>query len=386
MKLCLDCQPAVAQRAGIGRYTRELARHIARLCGTGDELRLCYMDFRRRGESPLSSITGDAGHTTSSQIVERPFRILPGAIIQQCWKRFGFPDYSLLAGRADLYHFTNFTIPPLKRGLAVTTVFDLSYEHFPQFAEEKNLRYLRARMPGTIDRADRIITISEFSAREIEEFYPAARGKTRAIPLGIDPFWRKSDDAEIDAARKIAGVPSRPFILSVGTIEPRKNYPFLADLFDALPDDDLDLVIAGRAGWRCEPIFDHIKAARRFSRIHIVQGADDTVLRGLYSSASAFVLPSFYEGFGFPPLEAMACGAPVLSAATGSLPEVLGDAASLVEGFDIDKWHSALLALLGEDSAARATRMKQGIARAASFTWSRTCEETWGVYRELCPN
>ena len=386
MILCLDCQPAVAQRAGIGRYTRELARHLASLCGASDELRLFYMDFRRRGESPLSSIVGGAPSAPSARIVERPFRLLPGAIVQQCWKRLGIPDYALLAGRADLYHFTNFTIPPLRRGLAVTTVFDLSYERFPQFAEEKNLRYLRARMPGTIERADRIVTISEFSAREIEEFYPAARGKTRAIPLGIDPFWRRSDAAEIAAARKAAGVTSRPFILSVGTIEPRKNYPFLADLFDALPGDDLDLVIAGRAGWRCEPIFGHIKAARRFSRIHVVQGAGDSVLRGLYSSASAFVLPSFYEGFGFPPLEAMACGAPVLSAATGSLPEVLGDAASLVEGFDIDAWRSALLALLGEDAAARAERAKRGVARAASFTWRRTCEETWGVYRELCPD
>jgi glycosyltransferase involved in cell wall biosynthesis len=370
MRVCLDYQPAVAQRAGIGRYTRELARHAGRLKGPGDELRLFYFDFRGRGEPP--DVPGAKAQA---------WRRLPGACVQQAWKRWNWPDFGILAGPADVYHFTNFVIPPLRRGRAIATIFDMSFERWPQFAEAANLRYLRARLAATVDRADAILTISRFSADEIRAFYPAAAGKTHAIPLGIDAAFGPSPAADVTAMRERLGL-VRPFLLSVGTVEPRKNFPFLFDLLDALAGRDLDLVIAGAPGWQCEPIFERMRGARAAARIRYLRYVTDAELRALYTGASIFLLASFYEGFGFPPLEAMACGTPVISAATGSLPEVLGDAAMLLPDFDVDAWRAAVGRLL-DDAREREALAGRGRIRAAMYRWDETAARTWRVYREL---
>ncbi len=371
MRVCLDYQPAVAQRAGIGRYTRVLAQHLAGQRHAEDTLALFYIDFRRRGDAP--PVQGAEA---------RAWRMLPGALVQQAWKRLGWPDYARLAGPADVYHFTNFIIPPLRTGRAAVTIFDMSFERFPQFAEARNLSYLRARLDASIARADAIITISGFSADEIESCHPGARGKLHAIPLGIDPSFSPARADEVAAMRRRLGL-ERPYLLSVGTLEPRKNYGFMADAFDALESAELELVIAGAPGWKCEPILEHLRRARRADRIRYVRYVPDGMLGALYTGAEAFLLTSHYEGFGFPPLEAMACGTPVVSAATGSLPEILGDAAVWVPTFACEAWRAAIRGLLEAPEAERAARVARGRARAAAYPWERTAAATWRVYREL---
>jgi glycosyltransferase involved in cell wall biosynthesis len=370
MDVCLDYQPAVAQRAGIGRYTRLLAQHLAPLSGASDPLRLFYFDFKRRGDAP--AIPGARN---------QPWRLLPGGVVQQLWKRVGWPDFATLAGAADLYHFTNYIIPPLRRGCAVVTVFDMSFARLPQFAEARNLAYLQARLGPTLERADAILTISQFSAREIAALHPAAAGKLHAIPLGIDASFAPPSPAAVAAVRRRLGL-ERPYLLSVGTIEPRKNYPFMSDLFDAIADDSLDLVISGMPGWQCEPIFAHLAAARRRDRIRYLRYVADADLAALYGGAAAFVVTSHYEGFGFPPLEAMACGTPVLASPGGSLEEVLGDAAVIVPTFELEAWRPALRRLL-DDTALRDGLIRRGLARAATYRWAETARRTWEVYRAL---
>ena len=355
MRICLDYQPAVAQGAGIGRYTRMLARGLLPALAPEDSLRLFFCDFRRK--APPDPVPGAEA---------RAFRLLPGAVMQKLWTKLGAPAFDRFSGPADVFHFTNFVARPVRRGRVAVSIHDMSFERFPEFAEARNRAYLHANVARTVERADAVITDSEFSRREIEELLPASRGKVHATALGISPDFRPAPPERVAEVRAKLGL-ERPFLLDVGTPE------------------GYDLVVAGAPGWRCEPIFARFaEAERRFpGRLHYVRYVPDGLLDALYTACSLFAIPSFYEGFGFPPLEAMACGAPVLSSDGGSLPEVLGGAAEIVRGFDADEWAAAALRLLREDPAARAERAIAGRAHAASFTWERCARETLAVYRSL---
>ncbi len=371
MTVCMDYQPAVTQGAGIGRYTRLLAGHLARLATPEDRLRLFYLDFRRR---PVALPPGTQGV---------PWRRLPGRVLQRLWRHAGWPPFDALAGEADLHHFTNFLMPPLRRGRSVVTLFDMSFERFPLFAEERNLRHLRAGIRRTVERADALVTISAFSAAEIEALLPASRGKLHPIPLGISPDFTRPPADAVDALRGRLGL-ERPYLLHVGTVEPRKNLPLLIELFEQLRHPDLELVVAGMEGWKCEPIFERMRSSPKAGRIRYLRYVPDGGLAALYAGAELFVVPSFYEGFGFPPLEAMACGTPVLSSRGGSLPEVLGAGAELVDGFEPAAWVAAAERLL-HDSEARAALVRLGREQAARYRWETTAARTWELYRGLLP-
>lgn len=369
MQICLDYQPAVAQCAGIGRYTRVLAAELPKILMPEDSLQLFFLNFKGKAVAPV------AGASMKS------CRVLPGCALQRSWRYLGWPPFNVLSGNADVFHFTNFVRPPLSRGKSVTTVFDMSFERFPQFAEERNLSHLRAGMKRTAEESDAIITISEFSGREIEELLPAAAGKTRAVPLGISPDFKRSSEQDI-AKVKTALKLDRPYILTVGTVEPRKNLQFFADVFRKLDNADLDWVVAGMPGWKCDPIFSCFRDSPAASRIRYVQYVPDGMLSALYSGAVLFALPSVYEGFGFPPLEAMACGTPVVSSNGGSLPEVLGNGAEIIGSFNADEWCRSIMKVLS-DSELRARLTAKGIARAAEFRWEKTAAGTLEVYKEV---
>ncbi len=371
MQVCLDYQPAVTQRAGIGRYTRVLAGELLKTKLPDDDLRLFYLDFFRRGVVDIPGARAT------------PSRLMPGAILQRLWRTVGFPPFDLLSGPADVFHFTNFLRPPLRRGRSVVTIFDMSFERFPQFAEAKNLRNLHRGIRQTAAKADAIITISDFSANEIAELLPESRGKLFPIPLGISPDFAPASEEAVAQLRAKTGL-ERPYILAVGTIEPRKNLKFLVDVFEQMAGDsaleDLDLVIAGMPGWRCDDIIARFADSPRASRIHYMKYVPDGSLATLYTGAAVLAVPSHYEGFGFPPLEAMACGTPVVSSAGGSLPEVLGDAAIVVHDFDPAAWRTAF-GRVATDADLRAKLKPAGMARAASYRWEKTAAETWRVYR-----
>ena len=362
MRICLDIQPAIAQRAGIGRYTKMLAEHLGAALNPGEELGLFYFDFQRKGV-PFP-VAGAA---------QRAVRWIPGRFVQRGWRSIGWPPFDWFAGRADVYHFTNFIRPPLSRGRSVVTIHDASMLRLPDTLEEKNYRYLTARIRDTVKRADAIVTISEFTRGELIELLDAPPEKVHTTLLGIEPPKKLLQRGEGSG---------RPYLLSVGTLEPRKNYPFLIDVFEKLTGFDGDLVIVGGRGWKFEPILERIARSSRRDRIRLCNYVTDDELEGLYAGARLFVMPSLYEGFGFPPLEAMARGVPVVSSAGGSLPEVLGDAAKIIPGYDAGEWASAVSALL-DDAAALADLAARGPARAARFTWAETARQTAEIYRKL---
>jgi len=366
MRVCLDVQSAVTQRAGVGRYTRQLAEHLGATAGP-HELELFYFDFKRKGiPFPVPGATFHAS------------RWIPGRLAQASWKRLNMPAFDRLAGTSDLYHFPNFVLPPLRRGKAVVTIHDVSFMRYPQFAEEANLRYLTAKMRDTIARADAVITDSQFSANEIIELLGAPHERVFPIHLGIDPAFAPQSEEAVAAIRRTFGL-ERPYLLAVGTIEPRKNIPFLIEVFEHLNDFDGDLVLAGMPGWKHDPIFERIAASPRADRIRHIAYVEDAALPPLYAGAACLLQASFYEGFGFPPLEAMACGTTVVSSPGGSLPEVIGEAATVLPTSDPEPWRGAIMDAI--DTAAAGDEARR--AHAAGYTWQTTAARTWDVYSKV---
>jgi glycosyltransferase involved in cell wall biosynthesis len=370
MKICIDIQSAVAQRAGVGRYTRSLVEHMPAALEPEDSLSVFYFDFQKQGQG-----------LQHERVSEKAVRWVPGRVVQGAWKYLHFPPFNWLAGRADVYHFPNFVRPPMLGGKSVVTIHDVSFLRFPETTEKGNLAYLKAKIHHTCRQADAIITDSEFSAREIESLLGVPTDKIHPVHLGLSlGVFSPSPASKSDTLIKL-GL-EKPYLLCVGTLEPRKNYPFLVDVFERLKEYDGDLVIAGMRGWKYGPILERIQNSPCADRIRYLEYVEDDQLSALYSGADLFVFPSLYEGFGFPPLEAMLCGTAVVSSAAASLPEVLGDAACLVEGYEAENWVEAIRELLGSESKRKQLR-EAGEAQTKIFDWNRTARETLDVYRKV---
>ncbi len=370
MKVCVQIQAAIDQRAGVGRYVHTLVPELAKLCGN-DELAGFYFDFRRRG-SPFPA----------GMLNEQAYHSLPGALIQQSWKRLGLPAYTRFAPDADVHHFPNFIIPPLPPGpKAVVNIHDCCFIKCPETMEPKNRSYLRKRMPATLRRADKILTISETMANELREAFDLPEDKVRATLLGPPPTMNYLPEDQVDQRIRGLGVDG-PFLLHVGTLEPRKNHQFLFKVFEALDYFDGKLVLCGMKGWQVEPILAAMQANGKAHRIQHLDYVQDDDLVALYRRAEALIFPSLYEGFGLPPVEAMRQGCPVISSDGGSLAEVVGDGGIVLPLGDPDQWAHAIGELLGSPDR-RARLINAGHKKASQFSWRKCAEETWEVYREL---
>jgi len=361
----LHLQAAIGQRAGVGRYVHTLTPLLAERRGA-DRLLGFFFDFRRKG-SPFPE-----------ELVEaRAVRWVPGALVQQCWKRLNFPPYTCFAPEADVHHFPNFIIPPLPKGpKAVVSIHDAGFLKVPETLEPKNLAYLRSRMAATVARADRILTISETMATELREAFGLPRDKVRATLLGAPPAL---DRGSVNVRKELKL--DRPYLLHVGTLEPRKNHAFLVQVFERLEHFDGDLILCGMAGWHTEPIQRAIHSSKKAARIRHLDYVTDAQLAGLYQDAEALLFPSLYEGFGLPPVEAMRQGCPVISSDRGSLPEVVGTGGRVLP-LVLDAWVDAVESLLG-NPALRESLIAAGRNRVFSFSWERCADEPWQVYREL---
>lgn len=370
MRVCIDIQSAIAQRAGVGRYTKALVEQIGAVAEPADELTLFYFDFKRVG-TPFPVSNADY----------KSIQWLPGRLVQKAWKSIGQPPFNWFAGSADVYHFPNFVIPPLTRGRSIVTIHDVSFLRHPEAAEPKNLRYLNAQIRRTIAHADHILTDSQFSADEICELLAVDEERVQAIHLGLTPNLRAPAPERIESMRETLDL-RKPYLLFVSTLEPRKNIPFLIDSFARLSSFDGELVIAGMRGWKFEPILKHLENSPARDRIRYLEYVDEAWLPALYAGAELFLFPSLYEGFGFPPLEAMQCGTPVVSSRAGSLPEVLGSAAHYVDIADPQDWADAIEALLHDTTLSDQYR-QDGTEQAAKFRWTDTARKTWAAYREV---
>ncbi|MGC8839402.1 MAG: glycosyltransferase family 4 protein [Anaerolineae bacterium] len=286
--------------------------------------------------------------------------------------------------RADLLH-VNYVAPPLCPCPTVVTVHDISYEFFPAFFSPRDRRMLGTLVPLSARRAARVIAVSEQTRQDLMRVYGIPGERIAVTYEAAAPgFAPVEDRARIEATCARYGI-RRPYVLALGNLQPRKNVARLVEAFAlARREGNLphQLAVAGKAQWRESEVYAAVERLGLQDAVRFPGYVADEDLPALYSGADCFAYPSLYEGFGMPPLEAMACGTPVLASHAGALREVVGDAAWVVDPTDVEDIARGLLALLTDPGTAEAYRQK-GRARAAAFSWRRLAEETLEVYRQV---
>ena len=374
MRVAFDYTSAIYQRAGVGRYTRSLAAELAPLLIEDDEFVLWYTSAAR---SRLSlSGTGGAFHGSIRRI---PLSPRAAAL---AWQRVRLPlPIDRLIGNPDVLHEPDFVAPPTTAPM-ITTIHDLSYLVVPEFAHPNLKKYLESAVPRTLKRAKHVIAVSEMTRQDIIERYGIAPEQVSTIYNGVDGWFYEPDEAVVERALEHFGL-RRPYFIVVGTVEPRKNHLALLRAFAALYEKrkDVSLAIVGNPGWLAEPIVAEIEKSAMSMPVRYLRFVDDTWIPALYAGSTALVAPSWYEGFGLPVLEAMACGAAVITSDRGSLPEVAGGHAILVPPGDLEALAGSMERLL-EDPALRASMATQGRTHAASFSWKVAAEAHVKLYRE----
>jgi alpha-1,3-rhamnosyl/mannosyltransferase len=286
-------------------------------------------------------------------------------------------------GGFDLYHEPNF-IPFAGGPPAVATVHDLSVILHPEWHPADRVRYHERCFRRGLADVRRIITVSEFVRRQVIGHLGISPTRVTAVPNGVGPEYIAAGPAEAERARRELGLPPE-YLLYVGTIEPRKNVLTLLRAYTALPTDlraKCPLVLAGGWGWKSEEVADYYQRVASTAGVRLLGYMADSLLPGVFAGARALVYPSFYEGFGLPPLEMLACGGVVLSSTADALREVVGGHAHFIEPLDLDGWRDAMTRAISDDEWLRGLRAGSR-ERAARFGWQRCAAETAAVYRTL---
>jgi glycosyltransferase involved in cell wall biosynthesis len=380
LRVGFDATSAVRQGGGIGRYTRELLRALA--ADTASDYRLF---FASRGvPHPLPPLPPNF-HITHLPVDD--------LWLVRVWHRARLPlPVNWITGPIDIFHSPDFTLPPVSRGTrTLLTVHDLSFIRDPQSAPAVLRDYLNDVVPRSVARADRVLADSQATRDDLVQLYRTPPEKIFVLYSGVhESFQPVTDSATLAAVRARYGLGDAPFVLAVGTLQPRKNYVRLIQAFAATRsgqsnrprDEALRLVIAGGKGWLYDSIFAEVERLGLQDRVLFPGFVADADLPALYSAACVLAYPSIYEGFGLPMLEAMACGTPVVTSTASCLPEVAGDAALLVQPTDVDALAAALDRAL-TDEALRADLIAKGRARARQFSWDEPARQLLEIYQSL---
>ncbi len=366
MFIGIDYTAAARQRAGIGRYTRELITALLAL-----ESAHQYVIFAATGG--LEPGTWNPQPSPNVHLRTIP---LTDEWLARLWHRLRLPiPVEVVTGPLDIFYSPDFVLPPTRRVTrTLLTVHDLSFMHYPETFVPPLRRYLERVVPRSIARADLVLADSAHTRSDIISLFGAPPDKVQVLYSGVHPrFCPEPEPGERERLRDRYNIGDQPYVLSVGTIQPRKNYVRLIQAFAHLPTctlraANLQLLIGGGKGWLYQDIF--AEAEKHGNRVRLLGFVDDADLPALYRNAALFAFPSLYEGFGLPVLEAMACGAPVVCSNGSSLPEVAGDAALLVDPHDTDALAQAMARAL-EDADLRQKMIACGFAQAARFTWEQ---------------
>lgn len=365
MKIGIDARPTQGAFTGDSTYWRGLVEALSRL----DVELVLYFDAKL--PEPAISVSGSI-----------PVRILR-APCSRVWSAWTFPR-ALKEDGIQVAH-VQYTMPPRMPCPTVTTIHDVSFKRFPKFFRLMDRWILDWAVKTASKKAARIIAPSEFTKNELVSLYRIDPGKIAVTYEGVDEQFRPMDRSVTHALVGEKYGLSSPFILTLGVIQPRKNLGRLLEGFAALKgnlESEHKLLIVGKYGWK------EANLERRIAELGL---AEDVVLTGyapyedlpaLYNAADVFVYPSVYEGFGLPPLEAMACGTPVITGDSSSLPEVVGEAGVMVDPYDPDAFTEAMARVLSSESL-RAEMSARGLAQAKKFSWDKMAQETLAVYRQV---
>ena len=375
MRIGIDGTSLNQQLTGVGHYTLELAQAMA-VAAPDDQFEIVSPSAYRFRTDSDESRDGLAGNLSLVRA--------PANFVTRRWWSIGLPRY-LRRSSIELFHGTNFAVPLwlTPKLPTVLTIHDLSLLLHAEKHEARLARRAQRMLPLMIRAATMIVTPSEIVRSELCELSRISHDKVVTIPEAARSLFRPLPPDEAAAIRKRLDI-SDNFLLFVGTIEPRKNLPTLVSAFEQIarsPGSGLQLVIAGQRGWLVDDLFRRISNSSAVGRIKLTGYVSDEELRALYSTCRVFVYPSTYEGFGLPPLEAMACGAPVIASRIPSIVEVCQEAALMVEPESVNALANAINYLLTNQDA-RTRLSSTGLRRTAEFSWPRTAQLTREVYEE----
>jgi glycosyltransferase involved in cell wall biosynthesis len=373
MRILVDYTSGIAQGAGIGRYTRNLVGAMLDIDHEDDFTLFSTDRPGERGFPRAANVRSVVGPLSNKRMTT-------------LWHRFQIPlPIETLAGQADVFHSPDFSLPPVARARTVVTIHDLAFITHPECAVPSLRDYLLRVTPRAIERADRIIAVSQRTADDLISLMSAPAAKISTIYLGVDAALKRVENGgRLEAVARRYGI-NGPFMLAVGTLEPRKNYNRLIQSFALIhgrASAPAHLVIVGRKGWLYESIFETLERSRLGDAVRVLEQVSDLDLAALYSMATALVTPSLYEGFGIPPVEAMAYGLPIIVSDGGALPEIAGGAGLVVPALDVDALADAMLRV-ASDEALWKELSRRSLARARRFSWADTALRTLNVYKQL---
>lgn len=372
----LNTTALLSPRTGIGNYVYELGKQLL----TSDivEPRFFYgKDWSSElRAAPLAHIN------TIKQWIKR---LTPRAYdVSRYITQRGFSAGISSNSKIDLYHEPNYLAYAFN-GPTVVTVHDLSWIRYPELHPVERVRAIERYFPRSLDQAAAIITDCEYVRAEVIDVFGVAPAKVHSVPLGASSAYRPIPREQSQQILAAHGLEFGNYLLSVGTLEPRKNLVTIIDAFlklDSRIQEQYPLVLVGMKGWLTDSLQTKMDPLINRGLVKSLGFVPDEQMPALYSGAAAFLYPSLYEGFGLPPLEAMACGAPVIVSNSSSLPEVVGDAGILIDPKDSDGFAEAISHIV-QDTALQQGYSKKSVARATTFSWKKTADETIKVYQRV---
>ncbi|MEM1239929.1 MAG: glycosyltransferase family 1 protein [Cyanobacteria bacterium P01_H01_bin.26] len=391
MKICLDVTPVTSQPSGVGLYILNLVEELVRRqSDRGFDLFLSYQPRLinwLRGAWRFPPQLQDYERTKILPIPVRLSNLLlraPTDLVSRSLTQY--------LGSPDIIHGTNYSVYPLSHGYRVMTIYDVSFGLYPEYATSVSQAYFE-NVQRCLKWTDLVVTISESSKRDIVRYFKVSADRVWVTPLASRyPIAVDEDDPVAESQRRLMKWSQRsipglldfkhPYILFVGTLEPRKNIKTIIQAFNRLKSSykiEHQLLLVGRKGWLYEPILEALNQSPYQDSIYHLDYVSEQLMIDLYKNARVFVYPSHYEGFGLPVLEAMSLGCPVVSSNTSSIPEVAGDAAILVSPDDADALAEALYRLIDSPSLCQ-KYIQAGYRQAKKFSWKKTVQSTIEAY------
>ena len=376
MKIGIDISLTIGEKAGVGYYAANLVDSLAKIDRTNQYLLYPFFYHIYHPDFKTAVIPSEQNfHLRGENIPKRCIDLVWRSPVPRKW----------ILGKVDILHSTTFCTPPDHYGRLIVTLYDISFVILPECHTEANRQHC---LKGTLDAvryADRIIAVSNSGKNDLIKYFDADPEKVVVTPLAAKDIFSPRGVEERGRVLEQYGIQG-DFIFSLGSFEPRKNIKTLVRAYVNLPEkvkNQYSLVIAGGKGWMNSEIGELI-GSQDAGRIRRIGYVDEQDLPSLYSGAAVFVYPSYYEGFGLPILEAMACGAPVISSNTSSMPEVGGDAALYFDPADVQQLSALLLEVTGDENLRNEVSRK-GIRQAGAFSWDKTARATLKIYEDLSP-
>ena len=383
MKIVFDGQPLLGQKTGIAYYEDGLIRGLLEQYEE-NEYALDIFTFQHANEKRASV----SHYSPNLKIQECSW--FSGTLFRMLSLIFPVPYRFFFHEEREITHFCNYVIPFGVKGKKVVTIHDLAFREFPETIRRRTMIMLKRNLKRSIKRADAIVTDSEFTKQEIIKYYGVSPEEIYVVPCGVDTekFYPEEDTNVISKIRGKYGIEGEYF-LYLGTLEPRKNIEGLLQAYQKLLEKTGSskrevpaLVIAGGKGWRYDSIFEKVKELALENQVVFAGYIAEEDKTPLLSGALAFCFPSFYEGFGLPPIEAMACGTPVITSNTSSLVEVTGEAAVQVNPYDTEELASAMENMWRDEKVRQEFREK-GFAQVKKYSWKNAVQLLYEVYRIL---